>query len=80
MARLRCLRCGVVRFRHVVYGYPGSELIEAERRGEVVLGGCNVGEPVRIWFCEDCERTMSEDEREATVEVAESTDLEPEER
>lgn len=33
----------------IVYGYPGIEMIEAERRGEVVLGGCVVwdGQPTR---------------------------------
>ncbi len=72
MARLRCLRCNAVHSRPVVYGYPGPELIEAERRGEVVLGGCNVGEPVRVWFCEECERTLSEDEREALAQAVEA--------
>jgi hypothetical protein len=24
----------------IVFGFPGSELIEAEARGEVILGGC----------------------------------------
>lgn len=78
MAELRCSRCGAVRSRRVVYGYPGPDLIEAARRGEVVLGGCNLGEPVGVWFCEDCERTMSEEERLAYQEAAEAIDPEPE--
>lgn len=80
MSKLRCSKCGVVRSRRVVYGYPGPELIEAAKRGEVVLGGCNVGEPVRVWFCEDCDRTMSDAERLAHQEAAESTDRDPMDR
>ena len=36
---VRCPVCGG-RGVPIVYGYPGVELAEAERRREVVIGGC----------------------------------------
>lgn len=43
----RCPRCGVGRVIPIVYGLPGSELMERARRGEVSLGGCVImpGQP-----------------------------------
>lgn len=51
----RCPRCGVGRVIPIVYGFPGSELIERARRGEVSLGGCVImpGQP-HITECRVC--------------------------
>ncbi len=35
----RCIRCGSL-LVPVAYGYPGTDLLDAAERGEVVLGGC----------------------------------------
>ena len=63
MALLRCAKCGRSVRKPVVYGYPGPEAMEQARRGEVVLGGCELGEPVDPWWCDDC-RPVSPEERE----------------
>ena len=55
VAKLRCALCGTTAHRTVVYGYPSPELLEEARRGEVILGGCVIGEKV-VWFCNDCSR------------------------
>ena len=40
----RCAQCGSrLKLLPAAYGLPGPELIEAEKRGEVWLGGCCVG-------------------------------------
>ena len=40
----RCAQCGSrLKWLPAAYGLPGPELIEAEKRGEVWLGGCCVG-------------------------------------
>ena len=54
MALLRCAKCGRHVRKKVVYGYPCPELMEQARRGEVVLGGCEVGEPIDPWWCDHC--------------------------
>jgi hypothetical protein len=40
----------------IVYGMPGEELVEKEKRGEVILGGCCVGKdsPQFAWKCGKC--------------------------
>ena len=35
----------------VLYGYPGLDAVEAEERGELVLGGCVVGEGMPELAC-----------------------------
>jgi hypothetical protein len=30
----------------VAYGYPGPEMWQAERRGEITIGGCLAGRPI----------------------------------
>ena len=39
----------------IVYGLPGSELIEAAIRGEVRLGGCIIEGEDPQWACTVCE-------------------------
>jgi hypothetical protein len=57
-----CLGCGARSKVGVVYGYPTPELLEQARRGEVILGGCNVGAPPPPWLCAECERDESKRE------------------
>ncbi len=49
-----CLQCGSGRVVPIVYGMPGGALIEAAERGEVVLGGCVVGDDDPEWSCLEC--------------------------
>ena len=46
--------------KEVVYGYPSPELLEQAQRGEAVLAGCGVGEPLGPWWCEACEPTLED--------------------
>jgi hypothetical protein len=46
-----CPRCGSEAIP-IEYGLPGSDLAEAEERGEVVLGGCEPKEAT--WACRSC--------------------------
>jgi len=39
----------------IIYGYPGPELCEAEKRGEVELGGCCVGDNDPNFHCKACD-------------------------
>jgi hypothetical protein len=41
----------------ILYGYPGQEMLEAAQRGEIVLGGCMVGEDDPQYRCGRCGRT-----------------------
>ncbi len=51
MSRSRtCPTCGAAGVR-IVYGMPGSELFEAADRGEVVLGGCVIGDDDPAYAC-----------------------------
>jgi hypothetical protein len=45
-----CPECGAEGVP-IVYGMPGSELIAEEEAGQVVLGGCVVGEENPTWAC-----------------------------
>ncbi len=49
-----CPRCGARDPVPIVYGYPDLELGEAERRGEVILGGCLVGPESPEFECRAC--------------------------
>jgi hypothetical protein len=46
----------------IVYGLPAPELTERAKRGEVVLGGCNVydGQPYTALICPKCNKVISE--------------------
>ena len=38
----------------VRYGFPGPEMMEQARRGEIVLGGCIVSDDDPAWGCSEC--------------------------
>ena len=60
MATLTCTKCGKVESHRVVYAYPSAEAIAQSERGEIVLAGCELGEPVRNWRCADCKERFAE--------------------
>ena len=39
----------------IVYGYPTNEAMEAAERGEVILGGCEVGDIDPRCLCHRCQ-------------------------
>ena len=38
----------------IAYGYPSPEMWDAERRGDIVLGGCLVGPESPEYECRGC--------------------------
>ncbi|EEG76045.1 hypothetical protein [Dethiobacter alkaliphilus] len=59
MANIKCPACGSAETVEIVYGMPDAEAFEAEKLGEVYLGGCCVSDndPERI--CKRCGREFS---------------------
>jgi hypothetical protein len=57
---LRCAKCGRTERKLVVFGYPSPELLERARRGELVLGGCEIPGPTPTWWCDACEPSLEE--------------------
>ena len=49
-----CPSCGSTDAVQIVYGYPDAELGEAEKRGEIILGGCLVGPESPEFECRNC--------------------------
>ena len=50
-----CATCGEPLKRvRILYGLPTLEAEERETRGEVVLGGCLVGDDDARWACAAC--------------------------
>ena len=68
--KLRCAHCGASEHREVVFGYPSADLVERSERGEIVLGGCTVGEEARDWLCDDCRHEPEEAHRRSTADSA----------
>lgn len=53
--RRSCPTCEEGSLRRIIYGLvAGGELQEKADRGEVVLGGCQVGENSPDWECPHC--------------------------
>jgi DNA-directed RNA polymerase subunit RPC12/RpoP len=55
-----CPACGA-RLAMVVYGLVGPELVEADRRGEVWLGGCIISSDDPRYRCPECGRFFRND-------------------
>ena len=53
----RCPTCGE-KLVPVIYGYPDSEAFEEADRGEVVLGGCMVGDFDPATACPKCDAAV----------------------
>ena len=52
-----CPKCKSDRTVPILYGYPSHEAFEAEERGELILGGCEMidGMPHEDYGCLDCD-------------------------
>lgn len=51
----QCPACGDAgKVVPIIYGRPGPDLLEAAKRGEVVLGGCVVSKGSPSWRCRAC--------------------------
>jgi len=51
---IRCPKCNSDKVIPIVYGLPGADLGEKERRGEIKLGGCLISPKNPKWYCKDC--------------------------
>ena len=59
MARERkCSRCGKPGALPVAWGYPSPEAMEKARRGELILGGCEISGPTWHRLCPECDREL----------------------
>jgi len=48
----------------IVYGYPGSELVEEQEKGKVELGGCIVEPESPTHKCKSCDHVFGSFEEE----------------
>ena len=55
-----CPNCGTSAGISIIYGYPSEEMLEADKAGEIRLGGCciNGDDPARV--CTQCGHRWSE--------------------
>lgn len=49
-----CPECGSTKVLPITYGLPGSAMLEAAERGEIILGGCLVDDANPLWACASC--------------------------
>ena len=63
-----CPKCKSDRTVPILYGYPSHEAFEAEERGELILGGCEMidGMPHEDYGCLDCRYRWSKELLPAT--------------
>lgn len=52
-----CPECASGRIVPIVYGLPGAEMLEAAKRGEISLGGCELSFDNPLVECLDCRWT-----------------------
>ena len=50
-----CPECGSKNIIPIVYGFPGSELMEEEYEGKIKLGGCCISPGIPKYYCKDCQ-------------------------
>lgn len=66
--RFTCPRCGQHAVVPVLYGYPSDEAFAAADRGEIALGGCDIGDGTpRDVRCRACDWDGIADESGTTV-------------
>ena len=58
-----CPKCRSDRTAPILYGYPSHEAFEAEERGDLILGGCEMidGMPHEDYGCLDCRYRWSKE-------------------
>ena len=63
-----CPKCRSDRTAPILHGYPSHEVLEAEERGELILGGCEMidGMPHEDYGCLDCRYRWSKELLSAT--------------
>ena len=49
-----CPKCASRKVVRIVFGLPGTDLMEAAERGDVSLGGCCVSSDDPRWQCRAC--------------------------
>jgi hypothetical protein len=49
-----CPNCGARDAVRILYGYPSHEMGQAEKRGEIILGGCVIGPESPDYECGTC--------------------------
>jgi hypothetical protein len=54
-----CPQCGTMNIVRIVYGMVGPEMGDAEKRGEVKLGGCCITDNDPTHYCKDCEHRFT---------------------
>lgn len=53
-----CPRCGSTGVVEILYGYPTADAFEAERRGDIALGGCVIGDESPDYICRACREPL----------------------
>ena len=49
-----CPGCHSMNVVPILYGFPGSEMIQAQIDGDIELGGCGISPDMRRWKCRNC--------------------------
>jgi DNA-directed RNA polymerase subunit RPC12/RpoP len=52
---ITCPSCGSNDVLRIMYGFPSEDMIRAEARQEIILGGCCVREGSPEYHCHSCE-------------------------
>lgn len=76
MSNVKCPNCGK-NLKEVIYGLPSAEILEQVKKGEVVLGGCEIIEGIdqEAFLCHDCNKKYTKDLKECgpVYEIDEKT-------
>lgn len=62
-----CPVCESAHVLPIVYGFPPSDVMDAARRGELVLGGCNIDESYRNFCCMNCKARFNSHGKDVLV-------------
>jgi len=50
----KCPKCNADKTVPIVYGFPGLEMLESYEKGEIMIGGCDIGPDSPKWHCKKC--------------------------
>ena len=59
-----CPKCESNMIIDIIYGYPGSDLVEEQEKGKVELGGCIIEPESPTYKCKSCDHAFSNFEDE----------------
>ena len=65
---MKCPICNEIMVK-IIYGLPGTDLLESAKQRKVFIGGCVVGECNPKYHCYKCQKSFYED-----LDVASSVD------